>query len=128
MGLKVFHGSYYFSGVLKGLVKVHPKGSHLFAHDSVGLLAFLILFAAALIAALVVTRFRSTPGPSDSGSNGDGGGGSPPVPRGPGPGGVPLDDAEPARVRLRDGRRLARRLPAHQRRRTKEPTRTPTRA
>lgn len=129
MGLRVFHGSYYFSSVLKGLVKVqHPRGSHVFAQDSVGLLFFLILFAAALIVAAMLSRFRSSSGPSDSASSGDGGGGSPPMPPGPGPGGVPLDDAAPARVRLRDGRRLARRLPARQRRRTKEPTRTPTRA
>ena len=44
------------------------------------------------------------------------------MPRGPGPGGIPLDDAQPAGIRLRDGRRLAQRLPARQRRRTKEPT------
>ena len=128
MGLSAFHGSYYFSGVMKGFVKVHPRGSHLIAHDWVGLLSFLILFAAALFVAALLRRFRSSPGPSDSASNGGGGGGSPPMPQGPGPGGVPLDDAQPARVRLRDGRRLARRLPARQRRRTKEPMRTPTRA
>jgi hypothetical protein len=128
VGAPVFHGHYYFSGVVKGLVKVSSKGSHLVAQDSFGLVCFLILLTAALFAAALLSRFLSSPGPSDSASNGGGGGGSPPLPRGPGPGGVPLDDARPARVRLRDERRLALRLAARERRRTKEPGRTPTRA
>jgi hypothetical protein len=50
----------------------------------------------------------------------DGGGGSdrlrPTPPRPPRPGGIPLPDAVPARVRLRDGRRLAELLPGFERR------------
>src|SRR5437763_12142398 len=113
MRASVSHGTYYFSGVLKGLLRVNPRGSHhLIAQGSIGpLLFFLILFLGAASVAALLRRFFSSPGPSDSASSG-GGGGSPPMPRGPGPGGVPLDDAQPADVRLRDERRLARRLPA----------------
>jgi hypothetical protein len=103
-----------------------PKGSHLVAHDPIGLLYVVALFAAALFVPALLSRFFSSE-PSDSGPGGGGEGGSPPTPRNPGPGGVPLDDAQPARVRLRDERRLARRLPARQRRRASEPSHTPAR-
>lgn len=62
-----------------------------------------------------------------------GGGGSdrlgPIVPRGPRPGGIPLPDAVPARVRLRDHRRLATLLPGIERRpaHAPAPKRTPAR-
>jgi hypothetical protein len=62
----------------------------------------------------------------------DGGGSDrlgPIVPCGPRPGGIPLPDATPARVRLRDGRRLATLLPGVDRRPAHRPapTRTPAR-
>jgi hypothetical protein len=61
----------------------------------------------------------------------EGGGGSdrrrPVSPRGPRPGGIPLPDAIPARVRLRDGRRLADLLPGAQRRPAHAPVPAPTR-
>jgi hypothetical protein len=93
--------------------------------DPLVLLCILVLFAGALFVGTLLSRFFSPAGPSDSGSSGGRGGGSPRIPRGPGPGGVPLDDAQPARIRLRDERRLAPRLPARQRRRAAEPERTP---
>jgi hypothetical protein len=63
----------------------------------------------------------------------DGGGGSdrlgPTAPRGPRPGGIPLPDATPARVRLREPGRLADLLPAPPRRRREHaPAPAPTRA
>lgn len=48
-------------------------------------------------------------------------------PRGPRSGGVPLPDAVPARVRLREGRRLADLLPAPERRPAHAPAPTPVR-
>ena len=42
-------------------------------------------------------------------------------------GGLPLPDASPARVRLRDHRRLQELLPRHERRPAREPDRTPVR-
>lgn len=60
----------------------------------------------------------------------DGGGGNDRVdrtpPRGPRPGGIPLPDAVPARVRLREPVRLADLIPAPGRR-EHAPARTPTR-
>lgn len=60
-----------------------------------------------------------------------GGGGSdrlpPTSPHGPRPGGVPLPDAAPARVRLREGQRLADLLPRIERRPTHAPAPAPTR-
>jgi len=62
----------------------------------------------------------------------DGGGGNdrvnPAPPRGPRPGGIPLPDAVPARVRLREPVRLADLIPARGRREhAPTPTRTPVR-
>jgi hypothetical protein len=62
----------------------------------------------------------------------DGGGGNdrvrPIPPRGPRPGGIPLPDAVPARVRLREPARLADLIPARGRREhAPTPTRTPAR-
>lgn len=62
----------------------------------------------------------------------DGGGGNdrvePTPPRGPRPGGIPLPDAVPARVRLREPVRLADLIPARGRREhAPAPVRTPVR-
>ncbi len=51
----------------------------------------------------------------------------PPKPPAPPRGGIPLLDAEPARVRLRDGRRLGDYLPPRERRPAREPQRKPVR-
>ena len=76
-------------------------------------------FAAVLL--LPLLRDESVRGVSSRGEEDDGGGGGndrlgPRAPRGSGPGGIPLPDASPARVRLRDGRRLADLLPGFERR------------
>jgi hypothetical protein len=81
-------------------------------------------------AALLVPALRGpqVPPPQDGGSGGGGGRRpeEPPAPSRP-RGGVPLPDAIPARVRLRDHRRLTERLPRHERRPAREPARTPER-
>ena len=109
-----------------------PKGSHVGGYDPVTLLYMVIVFAAALFLPELLSRFISSPGRSDSDSTEDGGGGGgprlpPTPPHKPPPGGVPLDDAQPARVRLRDDRRLAQRLPGRQRRTGREPEHSPLR-
>ena len=81
-------------------------------------------------AALLIPALRS-PDARDQGEDGSSGGGGsgvqpprhPDAPRG----GLPLPDAIPARVRLRDHRRLAELLPRPSRRRTREPERSPQR-
>lgn len=87
-----------------------------------------ILFAVVLI--LPALRDQPPPAPRrDSGS--DGGWGHGPMEPKPSPGapsgGLPLPDAEPARQRLRDHRRLADQLPRPERRPAREPERSPVR-
>jgi len=82
-------------------------------------------FAALLL--LPCLRDESVRGlaPPSEDEDGGGGGGNdrlgPLPPRGPCPGGIPLPDATPARVRLRDERRLADLLPRVERRPTHAP-------
>lgn len=85
------------------------------------------------VAMLLIPAMRDDtdpPRPEDSGSD-DGWGNHPRRPLRPHDvpgGGLPLPDALPARVRLRDGRRLHERLPRHPvRRPTREPVRRPVR-
>jgi hypothetical protein len=87
----------------------------------------------ACVAVLMVPALRDMPDrpqrPPDDGSD-DGWGNHPRRPRGPSDvpgGGLPLPDAEPAKVRLRDHRRLRERLPSRERRPAREPDRTPVR-
>ncbi len=82
---------------------------------------------------LLLPALRDAPAPpprsSEDGSD-DGWGHGPPRPpvRPEAPnGGIPLPDAVPARVRLRDHGRLAERLPHRERRPAREPDRTPVR-
>ena len=107
-----------------------PTGSHVVGFDPLPLLLTLLVFALALFVPAVLERFFSSPGPSHSDAGDEGGPGPrrPPNPPDPPPGGLPLDVAEPARVRLRDQRRLAERLPARQRRRALDPSRSPRRS
>jgi hypothetical protein len=84
-------------------------------------------------AVLLVPALRNGPdlpprssdsGPDDGGGRGPGG----PRLRPDGPrGGIPLPDATPARVRLRDHERLGERLPRRERRPVREPERAPVR-
>jgi hypothetical protein len=91
------------------------------------------LLGLACVAVLMIPALRdmpdSPPRPPDDGSD-DGWGNHPRRPRDPsdGPGGgLPLPDATPARVRLRDHRRMRDLLPRRQRRPAREPERTPVR-
>ena len=66
--------------------------------------------------------------PPDESDGGEGGGNDRLGPRsrpGPGGGGLPLPDARPARVRLRDHSRLADLRPSPARRPSREPRRSP---
>jgi hypothetical protein len=86
-------------------------------------------------AVLIIPALRDNPDfPQqypDSGSDGGGGGGGPerpPAPKDPPRGGgIPLLDAEQARIRLRDNRKLTEKLPKRERRPAREPERTPAR-
>jgi hypothetical protein len=95
-----------------------------------GLLSVMLILVVAF-APVLFDRRGSAP-EQDDGDTDDGGGpgGPPPPSRPPGPpsGGIPLDDAQPARVRLRTHERLTerRRIGGGDRRRTREPERTPT--
>jgi hypothetical protein len=108
-------------------------GATLFAAPSVkggiqisGLASILLVVVVALIGLML---FRgSRPGPSGPGDPWRKG---PPPPEPPRPdhprGGIPLDDAVPARVRLRGEARLADLLPMRSRRPAREPERAPAR-
>lgn len=109
-----------------------PEPSHVGGVNLPGLLSVMLI----LVVAFAPVLFgRRGPAPEqDDGDADDGGGGPggpPPPSRPPGPpsGGIPipLDDAQPARVRLRTHERLAerRRVGGGHRRRTREPERAP---
>jgi hypothetical protein len=85
-----------------------------------------LVFAGALLLPALRDRPEARPG-SDGGSDGGGGHGPsrpPAPPTGPG-GGLPLPDADPAKVRLRDHRPLADHHRRPERRPAREPERTP---
>jgi len=94
-----------------------------------GALHLIALFFAAMLFILVLRTDTVTPwSPPGDGEDDGGGGGSPPSPVEPSDprgGGVPLPDADPARVRLREPARLADLLPTPPRRPAHEPERTP---
>jgi hypothetical protein len=81
---------------------------------------------------LLLPALRDSPAPppnSDGGSDGGGGRGPSPAPPSSGTGGgLPLPDAAPAQVRLRDHRRLADLQPPRDRRPAREPERQPVHA
>ena len=83
-------------------------------------------------AALILPALRNEPGmpPRGERDSDDGWGHGPPRPPSPSErptGGLPLPDAEPAGVRLRDHRRLGELLPRRERRPAREPIREPVR-
>jgi hypothetical protein len=95
-----------------------------------GLGSVLIVLIVAVVGLVLYRHGGSTPGPSDPNpGDGWGKGPRPPDPSRPDrpPGGVPLDDATPARVRLRGQGRLVEKLPARSRRPAREPDRAPVR-
>jgi hypothetical protein len=84
------------------------------------------------VAMLMIPALRDSPDSppsSDSGSDDGWGRGPrrPPKPPEPPTGGIPLPDAVPARVRLRDHEKLGDLLPPRERRPAREPERTPIR-
>jgi hypothetical protein len=85
------------------------------------------------VAVLMIPALRDGPGlpPGSSEPGSDDGWGrrrpTPPMPPEPPRGGIPLSDAEPASVRLRDHDRLADQLPKRVRRPAREPARRPVR-
>jgi hypothetical protein len=88
-----------------------------------------LVCVAALIALALRGDDEDLPGPGDAGSD-DGWGNEPRRPRQPSDrpwGGVPLPDAQPSLLRLRDHRKLADLAPRRERRPTREPERTPVR-
>src|SRR3954452_3306463 len=96
------------------------------------LFTILHVIALGLVTALLIMFLRSdtvrTWSPPDDGEGGDGGGNDrlgPKIRPGPGGGGLPLPDARPARIRLRDHTRLADVLPTPSRRPSREPRRSP---
>ena len=95
------------------------------------MIAGLHLLGVACVALLMLPTLRDR-GPmwgSDSGSDDGWGRGPkhPPQPPAPPRGGIPLPDAVPASVRLRDHQRLADHQPRRDRRPAREPEREPTR-
>ncbi|HWE34803.1 MAG TPA: hypothetical protein VG410_15030 [Solirubrobacteraceae bacterium] len=86
------------------------------------------------VAVLMVTALRTDPNdpPHSANSDGDDGRGNKPrrprAPSGRPRGGIPLPDAEPAGVRLRDHTKLGDHLPHRERRPAREPDRRPVRA
>jgi hypothetical protein len=101
-----------------------PSGSNFGGVDVLGLV-YLALVLAVIFLPMVLGRPGPPPGQSDSDSD-DGGGngpGPPPTPSNTPGGGIPLDDAEPARLRLRGHDRLSDRFPGRARRPSREPGR-----
>ena len=92
------------------------------------------LLGLACVAVLLVPALKEnpeTPRRRSDGENDDGWGRGPkpsPSPPEPPRGGIPLPDAEPARVRIREHGRLGDRQPQRQRRPSREPDRQPARA
>jgi hypothetical protein len=84
------------------------------------------------VAVLLIPALKDNPSPHrrPEGENDDGWGRgpkTPPKPPGPPRGGIPLPDADPARVRLREPGRLADHRPGRERRPAREPERAPER-
>ena len=102
-----------------------PQPSQLSGVNLPGLLALLLILAV-VFAPVLLGRGARRSGEADEGSDdggGDGGGGGPPAPSGPPgppPAGIPLDDAQPAGVRLRTHERLVDRRRVRRRERTRE--------
>ncbi|MHB8658320.1 MAG: hypothetical protein ACYC91_10275 [Solirubrobacteraceae bacterium] len=89
-------------------------------------IAALHILGLACVAVLMIPALRDEPDPpSQSQDQSDDGWGNnprqPPSPRNLPGGGLPLPDAEPARLRLREHGRLHERLPGRERRPVREP-------
>jgi hypothetical protein len=92
-------------------------------------LLYVVFVLAVAFAPVLFARRRPSSGESDSdGDDGGWGGGPPPrtPPESP-RGGIPLDDAEPPRIRLRGHERLTDQARTRARRPSREPDRRPAR-
>jgi len=101
--------------------------SHVGGVNLPGLLSVVFILAIAF-APVLFGRRGSEPEQDDGEAGGGGGPGGPPPPDrppGPSPGGIELDDARPARVRLRTHERLVDGRRTGERRRSREPERAP---
>jgi hypothetical protein len=105
-----------------------PEPSQLGGLNWPGLLSVMLILVIAF-APVLFGRPGSAPEQDDGDSDDGGGPGGPRPPSrpiGPSPGGgIPLDDAQPARVRLRSHERITERRRVVERRRSREPERAP---
>jgi hypothetical protein len=104
-----------------------PEPSQLGGVNLPGLLSVMLILVIAF-APVLFGRPGSAPEQDDGDSDDGGGPGGqrpPSRPIGPSPGGIPLDDAQPARVRLRSHERITERRQVVERRRSREPERAP---
>jgi hypothetical protein len=93
-----------------------------------GLLSVMLILVIAFAPVLFGRRGPASEqddGESDDGGGGPGGPKPPSRPPDPSPGGIPLDDARPARVRLRAHERLVEGRRIGERRRSREPDHVP---
>jgi hypothetical protein len=91
------------------------------------------LLGLACVALLMFPALKDSPiGPERRPDDGEDGWGrgpkDPPAPPPPPRGGIPLPDAQPASIRLREHGRLSERRPGRERRPSREPARRPARA
>ena len=104
-----------------------PEPSHVGGVNLPGLLSVILILFVAF--APVLFGRRGPASEQDDGDSDDGGGPGGPKPPdrpiGPSPGGIPLDDARPARIRLRAHERLVDGRRIGQRRRSREPEHAP---
>jgi hypothetical protein len=104
-----------------------PEPSHVGGVNVPGLLSVMLILFVAF--APVLFGRRGPASEQDDGDSDDGGGPGGPKPPdrpiGPPPGGIPLDDARPARIRLRAHERLVDGRRIGQRRRSREPEHAP---
>ena len=100
-------------------------------HMPVVLAVVFAIVAVGLVVALIQRSWKPIPPPDPESGDGHGWGGRRRRPGPDSPGGprgrIPLDDAVPARVRLRGGEKLADMLPRRARRPVREPERRPVR-
>jgi hypothetical protein len=104
-----------------------PEPSHFGGLNLPGLLSVMLILGV-VFAPVLFGRRGPSPEQDDGGADDGGGPGGPPPPNRPTrppPGGIPLDDAQPARVRLRTHERLADRRGVGERRRSREPEHAP---
>jgi hypothetical protein len=104
-----------------------PEPSHVGGVNLPGLLSVMLILVVAF-APVLFSRRGPEPDQDDDDSDDGGGPGGPKPPSrppGPSPGGIPLDDARPARVRLRAHERLVEGRRTGERRRSREPDHVP---